>query len=127
MTNNNIGVGVRVQSACGGSAGGYIYPIVILVSWLSDSEMPSDDFIVFPVEGMTINGHIDPRNRELGYACFMKQNVKQIYFFDWFYRTITYPTVQAIRAQFDSFTTNESLTTDNTNKKCVLWGNSYNR
>jgi len=35
-----------------------------------------------------------------------------------------FPTVQAIRAQFDSFTTNENLITDNNNKKCVLWGDS---
>ena len=79
-SNNEIGVGVRVKFSCGGSAGGYIYPIFILVPGLSDAEMPSDNFIVVPVEGMTTNGHIDPRNRELGYVCFMKHDFKKYTF-----------------------------------------------
>ena len=37
---------------------------------------------------------------------------------------ITYPAVQVVRVQFDSFTTNENLITDNKKKKCVLWGYS---
>ena len=77
-SHNDISAGVRVKFACGGSADGYIYPIVILVSGLSDTENPNENFIVVPVEGMIINGHINPRNNELGYAYFMKHDVKQI-------------------------------------------------
>ena len=44
--------GIRVKYACGGSAAGFIYPICILISGLSDSEMPNEDFVVATVEGL---------------------------------------------------------------------------
>ena len=73
--------GIRVKYACGGSAAGFIYPICILISGLNDSEMPNEDCVVVNVEGLGINGRIDPRNKEVGYVCFMKKNVKQLHFF----------------------------------------------
>ena len=89
--------GIRVKYACGGSAAGFIYPICILISGLSETEIPGEDFVVVHVEGLRINGRIDPRNKEVGYVCFMKWDVKQLYFFDWFYNNVTYPTIVAIR------------------------------
>lgn len=67
---------IRVRYSYGGSAAGCIYPICILISGLSDSEMPSDDFIVVPMKELGINGRIDPRNTEVGYVCFVKHDVK---------------------------------------------------
>ena len=69
----------------------------MLISGLTDTEMPQRDFIVVPIEGLGINGRIDPRNKEVGYVCFMKHDVKQLHFFDWFFNNVTYPTVVAIR------------------------------
>lgn len=63
-SNNEISTCTTVKFACGGSAVGYIYPIVILVSRLSDVEMPNNNFIVVPVEGMKINFHVDLINKE---------------------------------------------------------------
>ena len=73
---------IRIKYSCGGSAARFIYPICILVSGLSDTEMPGEDFIMVPVEGLGINERIDPRNKEVGYVCFMKRDVKQLHFFD---------------------------------------------
>ena len=44
--------------------------------------MPAEEFIVVHIEGLGINGIIDPRNNEVGYVYFMKSDVKQIHFFD---------------------------------------------
>lgn len=66
---------IRIKFACGDSAAGYIYPICILLSGLSDAEISKQDFIVVPIEGLGINGRIDPRNKEVVYVCLMKHNV----------------------------------------------------
>ena len=63
--------GIRVKFACGGSAGGFLYPICVLVSNLSSQELPSEDFHVYPIPGLAINGHIDPRCEDVGYLCLM--------------------------------------------------------
>ena len=39
-TKDTVYKGLRVKFACGGSAGGFIYPICILVSGLSENELP---------------------------------------------------------------------------------------
>ena len=118
--------GIRVKFACGGSAAGLVYPIVILISGLSDSEMPNDDFLVVEMKGMGINGRIDPRNEEIGYVCFMKHDVKQLHFFDWFYQKITYPTIVAIRKRYNQFYEDGDSDEqhDHHNDKCILWGDS---
>ena len=68
-TKNKIGKVIRVKFACGSSAAGFLYPIVIQVSNLSTDEMPTDDFVVVPIPGLTVSGNIDPRSNELGYLC----------------------------------------------------------
>lgn len=69
---NNEGVceGIRVKYACGRSAVGFIYSIYIIASGLSKDELPIDEFFVILIEGLSTNGHIDPRNKEVGYMCF---------------------------------------------------------
>ena len=94
---DNVCKGIRVKFACGGSAAGFLYPICILVSNLNQQELPSDDFIVVPIPGLAVNGHIDPRCEEVGYLCLMGQNVSQKRFFDWFYEKVTIPTCNNIR------------------------------
>ena len=79
-SHNKIGACIRINFACGGSAPEYISPIVILVSGLADTEMPHTNFIAVHVEVMTINGHMDPKDKELGCTCSMKHDVKQIHF-----------------------------------------------
>jgi len=94
---NDIDKGIRVKFACGGSAGGFVYPICVVVSNLTQAEFPSDDFKVVPVKGLSINGHINPRSKEVGYLCLLGTNVSQQFFFDWFYKNATCPTVKEIR------------------------------
>ena len=45
-TRNTVCKGIKVKFACGGSAGGFIYPICILISNLNTTEFPSNDFKV---------------------------------------------------------------------------------
>ena len=122
---NIVCKGIRIKFACGGSGGGFMYPICILVSNLSKSELPMDEFSVVPIQGLSINGHIDPRNEELGYLCLMGANVPQKHFFDWFYKEITCKTVLNIRKRFNPFSLpvgeDEEVPTD---QRFVLWGDS---
>ena len=87
----------------GGSAGGFIYPVVIVLSGLSKDELPNNDFLVVQIEGLSVNGHIDPMNKEVGYIYFLGSNVPQNHFFDWFYENITYLTVLDIRRRYNPF------------------------
>ena len=75
-SHNEIVSGIIVNFACGDSVTGYVYPIIILVSGLSDTEILNDDFNVIHVEALTINGHINQRNKELGFVYFMKHGMK---------------------------------------------------
>ena len=100
-TKDTVCKGIRVKFACGRSAGGFLYPICILVSNLSLAEFPSNDFKVVPVKGLSISGHIDPISKEVGYLCLMGTNVPQKHFFDWYYENITCPTVLNIRQQLN--------------------------
>ena len=63
-SHNEIGAGVRLNFDYGSSTDRYIYPIVVLVSGHSDVEIPNGNFIDSPIEGMIINGNIDPVNKE---------------------------------------------------------------
>ena len=49
-SHDEIGAGIRIHLAYSGSATGYIYPMVIIVSRLSDTEIPNDNFLVVPVK-----------------------------------------------------------------------------
>lgn len=63
----------------------------------------------------------------MNYVCFMKHDVRHLYFFDWFYNTITYPTVVAIRKRYNKFydTKGDEVTQrKHHNDKCILWGDS---
>ena len=51
-----------------------------MVSGLSKDELPNEEFVVVPIEGLSINGHIDPRNKEVGYMCLIGANIAQKYF-----------------------------------------------
>ena len=117
--------GIRIKFACGGSAGGFVYPICILVSNLSKDELPSNDFKVVPIKGLTINGHMDPRSNEVGYLCLVGCNVAQSHFFNWFYEEITCKTVKAIRSLHNPNTTplcdDEEIPVD---QRVVMWGDS---
>ena len=64
-TTEGVCKGIRVKYACGGSAAGFLYPICIMVSGFSKDELTNDQFVVVPIIGLSINGHIDPRNNEV--------------------------------------------------------------
>ena len=83
-----------MKYACGGSAAGFLYPICIIVSGLSKNELQKYEFVVVPIEGLSINVHIDPRNIEVGYMCLVGTNVPQKHFLEWFNKNITYQTVK---------------------------------
>ena len=86
-----------MKFACGGSTGGFIYPIGIMISNLSKVELPSNDLSVIPIKGLSINCNIDLRDDKVSYLCIMGNNFPQKYFFAWFYEKLTYQTVLTIR------------------------------
>ena len=55
--------GIRVRYICGGSAAGFIYPICVIISSLSKDEIQQKEFVVIPIEGFSINGYIDLKNK----------------------------------------------------------------
>ena len=75
------------------TAGGFVYPIVIVISGLSEDDLPINEFLVVIIKGIRINGHIDPRSKESGYICCIGSNVPQSQLFDYFYNSIIYPTL----------------------------------
>lgn len=58
--------------------------------------MPTRDFFIVPKEGLETNGRVDLRNKKEKYVCFMKHDVKQLHFFDYFSNNVNYPIVVAI-------------------------------
>ena len=68
--------GIRVKFACGGCAAGYILPICIQVSGLTKTEIPDNEFLVFEISGMSINGDMDISSEEPGYLCLTRTGVK---------------------------------------------------
>ena len=67
----------------------------MLVTGLITDELPDNEFIMIPIEGLRINGYMDPRNKELVYMCYMSINLPQKK--DWWIKIITYPTIQKMR------------------------------
>ena len=100
-TTEGVCKGIRTKYACGGSAAGFLYPICIMISGLSKEELPNDQCVVVPIIGLSINGHIDPRNNEEGYMCLIGANYPQKHFFDWYNENITYPTIKCIRKKYN--------------------------
>lgn len=85
--------------------------------------MLSRNFIVVPIEGLGINGRTYHRNKQVGYICFMKYNLKQLHFFDWFCKKFTYPTVIVIRKKYNkSYDDNNKM---NEERKNVMMINIY--
>ena len=114
---DNICKGIRVKFA--------VYPICIQVSNLSKEELPVDDFLVIPIPGLSINGHIDPRSNEVGYLCLMGSNVPQKRFFEWFYEEITVKTCSNIRNKYNFQPSATELPEDvPLDYRFILWGDS---
>ena len=65
------------------------FSIVINISSLTTTEMPFDEFIVFPIEGMCISGDVDIYNTWPDYVYFMHSNCAHLRFFEWFYEKLT--------------------------------------
>ena len=75
---DNVCKGIRIKFSCGGSAAGFVYPISIGVTNLSKEELPNDQWLVIPIKGLSINGHINPRNDEVGCVCCMGNNIPHL-------------------------------------------------
>ena len=87
--------------------------------------LPGKDFVVAPVEGLSINGHIDPRNKEIGYVVLMGSNIPQKHFFHWFMENITCPTVINIRKKYNPLSLVEDFSTNvGSDKEVCMWGDS---
>ena len=71
--------------------------------------MPKEEFVVIPIEGLSVNRHIDPRNKEVGYMCLIGSHVPQKHFFDWFNENVTYPTIQSIRKKFNPMSSGNAV------------------
>lgn len=55
--------GIRVKFTRGECAAGYIFPICINASGLMKTDMPDDEFLMFEISGMNINGDIYISNK----------------------------------------------------------------
>ena len=71
-----------------------------MVSGLSKDELPNDELVVVPIEGLSINDHIDSRNTVVGHMCLIGVNVAHN-FFNWLNENVTYPTIKCIRKKFN--------------------------
>ena len=83
--------GIRINFSCGGSAAGFVCHIYIVISNLYKQELHNDYFLVVPINGISINGHIDCRSEEVGYICLIGSNVPLIRYFHCFNEQTTYP------------------------------------
>ena len=63
--------------------------------------------MVVPIDGLIINGNIDPRSKEVGYMCLVKSNHVHN-FFHWFNEKITYTMVYTIRRIFNPLSTSDA-------------------
>ena len=93
--------GLRVTFHLGSIAAGSLFPTVIIYSGFNETEMPTYDFYVCEIPGLAINAHLDVRNLEIGYVCFMRTGVKQIRFFEWYENNVTIPTVLTTRMIYE--------------------------
>ena len=122
--------GVRVKYICGAFGCGSILPIVMQFTGLSQKEMPTKPFVVLPVPGLCINGHIDLRSEELGYVVFMRKDCKQLEFFEWYSESITYPGIKKLRMRYGkSYNTASRDSVDDDveildDERVIEWGDS---
>lgn len=98
-----------MKYACGGSSAGCICPIWIVVSGLLKDELPNDDFVVIHIEGLSINGHIDPRNRHVECMCLIGANDPQKHVFDWHNENRPYPTIRSIKKIYNPLSTSYAV------------------
>ena len=92
---------------------------------MSLDELPTNDFKVVPIKGLSIAGHIDPRSQEVGYLCLIGKDVPQKHFFDWFYEEITCKTVKVIRELHNPISTPTSVDDEiPAGDRFTMWGDS---
>ena len=83
--------GLSVKWCDEASGSGHIMPMVAIFSGFSETEMPSDGFIVLEVQGMSMNANLDDRSSEVGYIVMLKQDENMDNFFEWYDEVIVYP------------------------------------
>ena len=115
--------GLRVKYHLGSTAAGSLLPTVIIYSGFNDTEIPNEDFYVCQIPGLAVNAHLDIRNQDMGYVCFMRKGVKQIRFFDWYEKNITIPTVITTRQRYEGINV-ASGTTVGAESNVVHWSDS---
>ena len=81
MTNDTICKGICIKYVGVGSEAGLIYTIYIVVYNLSKVKLPNDQFVVVPIDELTITGNIDPRSKDVGYRCLGGSNQPHNYYF----------------------------------------------
>lgn len=92
--------GIRVEYTWEGSIAEFLCPICIMDSGLSKEEISNMQFVEVPIEWLPINGHIDPRNNEVGYMYLIGYVVTQKHFINWYNENIPYLTIKCIRRKF---------------------------
>ena len=85
--------------------------------------MPTDDFYVCEIPGLAVNAHLDVRNQNLGYVCFMRKGVQQIRFFDWYEKKVMIPTVLITRERYEGLG-NVTCTKVDAENNVVHWSDS---
>ena len=107
-----------------------MFPIVMQFSGISEKYMPNDEFLWVPVKGLCVNGHLDLRNQEKGYVCFMQKDCKQLSFFEWFNEEFIYSVIVRIQntfrkmSQLSSNISTENVEFNGSEETVIEWGDS---
>lgn len=68
--------GLRVRHTVSMSAGGFVAPIFVSVTGLTEEDLPPamcpDGILIVAVPGLSIGAAVDPRNQHLGYVAFLR-------------------------------------------------------
>ena len=83
--------------------------------------MRDDDFLVFEISEININGDLDISNEEPEYLCLMRTDVKQLRFFEWYYNKITYPFIKQLKKRYNP---QDVVDTVDDEKSILIWGDS---
>lgn len=67
---------LRVRHTFSMSAGGFLAPIFVSVTGLTEAELPSatclDSLLIVQVAGLAVGSAVDPRNKHIGYVAFIR-------------------------------------------------------
>ena len=116
---------IRSKLACSGSAADFVHLIYIVILNLPRQGSPADDFVVVPINVLSINGHIDLISEEIGYTCLIGTNVPHSQLLHWYNENVTYPPVIYDRRKLNPLSTSDTEEGQvPLEQQVIIWGDS---